>query len=279
MEIQTPFETEETSASQKQWFDGDNVVHTTVERISKIETAEEAAEMVDSLNDTTAYYQFVQGGVLAEIQKRSWTDHGEFYAHIEERHGIKKRKAQYHMSVYGAIVDLDIPWTDAKDVGWSNLRILAPHLTPENVADWISQAKGKTYKQMVEMIDAWKADGTIPTGPFDKEPSTPTSTFKVSVHEDQLPLINDAINKAKTEGQTSHDGTALEYMSMDFLAGGKKTTPSLSEMFQKVKDAADSNSDAADVIMGAFCNVFPDAHVEVEFDKTDSGIVAGEGVE
>lgn len=275
MELTTPFETEETSATQKQWFDGDNVVHATVEKLSKIETSEEAAAMVDSLNDTTAYYQFVQGGVLCEIQKRNWTDHGEFYAHIEERHGIKKRKAQYHMSVFAAIVNLDIPWTDAKEVGWSNLRILAPHLTADNVGDWIAKAKGKTYKQMVEMIDAWKADGTIPTG-LENEPSTPTKTLKFSIHEDQAPLISDAIEKAKNEGSTQHEGTALEYMAMDFLAGGKKETPSLNEMFQKVKDAADTDNVAIDVIMGAFCSVFPNAHVEVDIDQPV--VNAGESV-
>jgi len=278
MELTTPFETEETAVAQKQWFDGDNVVHATVEKISKIETSEEAAAMVDSLNDTTAYYQFVQGGVLAEIQKREWTDHGEFYGHVEERHGIKKRKAQYLMQVFGAIVNLDIPWVDAKEVGWSNLRILAPHLTPENVADWVSQAKGKTYSQMIEMINAWKADGTIPTGPFENEPSEKTKTLKFSIHEDQAPLINDAIEKAKGEGQTKHEGTALEYMAMDFLAGGKKATPSLNEMFQKVKDSADTDSVAVDVIMSAFCTVFPNAHVEVDFDKADGGVNAGEAV-
>lgn len=278
MLTQDTFTTEATAVTQKQWFDGENVVHATVEKISKIETAEEAAKMVDDLNDTTAYYQFVQGGVLAEIQKRDWTDHGEFYAHIEERHGIKKRKAQYHMSVFGAIVNLDIPWTDAKEVGWSNLRILAPHLTEANVEDWISQAKGKTYKQMVEMIDAWKSDGTIPTGPFENEPSTPVNTMKFTVHEDQEPLINDAIDKAMKEGGTESPGMALEYMSMDFLAGGKKVTPSLNEMFQKVKDSADTDNVAVDVIMAAFCAVFPHAHVEVEFDEA-TGINAGEVVE
>lgn len=279
MEVTTPFETSETEAQKSQWFDGENVIHATVEKLKKIETHEEASLLVDSLNDTGAYYQFVLGGVLVEIQKRGWTDHGEFYAHVEERHGIKKRKAQYLMSVFSAIVVLDIPWTDAKDVGWSNLRILSPYLTADNVGEWLAKAKGKTHAEVLVMLDEFKASGTVPTNPFDDGTKSKFKTLKFDVTDDMSTTVDLAIEKAMKEGTTDSEGQALEYMSMDFLAGGKKETPSLGDMFQAMKDSADSDQVATDVIMQAFCAVFPAAHVEVTFQSDhEDAPVAGEAV-
>jgi hypothetical protein len=271
MEATTEVQQEAIHAEQeKQWFDPENVIHVAMKTVAGIESQEEAHSLVGNLRDNNAYNSFMLGGVLAEIQKRSWVDHGEFYNHIEEQHGIKKRMAQYYMQVWNTIIVLDIPWALAEPVGWSNLKQLSPHLTADNFADWLTKAKNKSYAEVSSMIEAWKADGTIPTKGFGGEASSPTKTLTFKIHQDQAPLIEDAITKAKSEGNTEFSGVALEYMSMDFLAGGKKTTPSLSEMFKKVKESADTDKMAVDVIMAAFCEVFDNAQVEVDLvEPTD----------
>jgi hypothetical protein len=264
MQLADTFQTNEKQIHE-QWFDPNNVIHSTVEKLSKIETSDEAAELVDQLDDQVTYHQFLLGGVLSEIQKRGWAGHKEFYNAIDHRHGLKKRKTQYLMSVYKMLIALDVPWEDAKQVGWSNLRVLAPLLDANNVKEWIEKAKGMTHKALVEAVQEFK--GTKKKeDPFDGETSTPTYTFTFQVHEDQKPLIVEAVEKAKQEGNTKFDGQALEYIAIDFLAGGKKTSTTIDEMLYQIKEVADTDSIAVDVIMASFCSVFPNAHVDVDLN-------------
>ena len=266
-QISNPFETEETQAVEQQWFDPNNAIHSAVAKIEKISSEAEAAALVEQLADATGFYQFALGGVLVKIQAQGWTNGvGEFYAYLEDRFGMKKRKAQYLMSVFNTLVSLNVPWEKAKLVGWSNLRILAPLLTPENVDEWLSKASGQTHGHVKAMIALAKQDGTIPSGKFDDLESEPVVKKVFKIHADQVESIDNAIAKAKQEGNTQFDGQALEYVCMDYLAGGKKPTTTVNALFQKIKKSADTPTDAIDVILTAFCEIFPEVTIEVTID-------------
>lgn len=200
-------------------FDGKDPIHHTVAIVQALASEEAAIDYINSLSDENQFNFFRMGGALAEMQAHGWYgEYDDFGSFVEAEFGFKLRKAQYLISIYNALVVCDCKWSDVKDVGWSKLALVAPHLTPENYKKWLKKISSQelTFTDLHDFLKNQlnaNGDGKVVEG------STEQKVLKFHVHADQIQTINDAIDKAKEVGETKFDGPALEYVCLDYLAG------------------------------------------------------------
>lgn len=199
---------------------------------------EGAFAQAHALIESVDFNYFHLGGVLSAIQDNEWyleDGYESFKECIEERFGLKYRKAMYLVGIYEYLVEADIPWSKVSKIGWSKLKEIAPHLNSENVDEWVKLASELTVIQLQDYIKNMNKDQA--EGDDDGEgESSPLSTITIKVHEDQKETILEAIERAKEEQSTEYPGVAIEAICASFLAGGKKnfTKTGAIEYFQKI---------------------------------------------
>lgn len=247
----------ETLQSASATEQGDLIV-TTVHEIENMKE-EKAFKLVPQLLNNIEHDYFKLGGVLAVIQAQGWfMDKGyeNFRAYVESECGIKYRKACYLIEIYNGLVASGVEWEKVKSLGWTKLREIAKHLTPENTDEWVERASAMKTLQLqayiAELTAAPASDGKVIEGSGSK---VTTMTFKL--HEDQKETIREALAKCKHETGTEHDSVALEHIALDYLGGESKikAMPSLAELMK---------GKSAEEVLGVFGEVFP----EVELSAT-----------
>lgn len=201
-------------------FDPTDPIHATVGEVQALASESEAIAYVYERVDKNDFNFFQMGGALAEILSKGWMgEYDDFGSMVEGEFGFKNRKALYLISIYHAIVSCGTSWDEVKKIGWSKLAILANSLTPENYKEWFEKVADVSHATVREMIKA--KDETTGAPPADAgAESTPKTTLKFVVHEDQLENIHEALKKAKKAGNTEYDGPALDWICIDYLAGG-----------------------------------------------------------
>lgn len=186
---------------------------------------ESAFAQAHALIESVDFNYFHLGGVLSAIQDNEWyleEGYESFKECIEERFGIKYRKAMYLIGIYEYLVEADIPWSKVSKIGWTKLKEIAPYLNSENVDEWAKLASELTVIQLQEYIRNMNKNeegGSDDEGDGD---SSPLSTLTIKVHEDQKETILEAIERAKEEYATDYPGVALEAICASYLSGGKK---------------------------------------------------------
>lgn len=231
-----------------------------VKTVHEVENMKEdrAFKLVPHLLDNIDHDYFKLGGVLSVIQANGWfQDRGfeTFRAYVEGEGGIMYRKAMYLIGIYNGLVASGVKWDQVKHLGWTKLVELTPHLTPENVDEWVGVAEGMTVAQLQDYIKAKTAaaatGGDAPA--VDESKKTTTMTFKV--HADQKATIREALDKAKHESGTEVDSVALEFIALDYLGSSSKLSaiPSLKELMA---------GKSAEEVLGVFGEVFPDVTLE-----------------
>lgn len=183
-----------------------------VEALSKTK----ALKMATALSDDIESNYFKLGGVLKVIHTNGWFDGYESFAvFVFDKFGFQKRKAEYLMDIYTNLVTKQIPWEKVAGLGWTKLKDLAPHLTAENVDEWVAKASTATVIELQAML---KAGAPEDSGAAPKTKSD-VSAFKVVLKNDQIETVNKAMAKAKAEVGSDFDNVALEALCSAFLAG------------------------------------------------------------
>jgi hypothetical protein len=92
--------------------------------------------------------------------------HGSFAEYVERFFGYKSRTTQEKLRVAEALERLPelARALDAGEVGWCAVRELTRVAVPETEADWLAAARGKTIRQLEELV-ANKSPGDTPEGP------------------------------------------------------------------------------------------------------------------
>jgi hypothetical protein len=82
--------------------------------------------------------------------------------------------------------------------------------------------------QLIESVKAWKkkeaakaANGSDDTEEGETEPTPEVTVKTFKVHADQKKTIDAALDKAKKASGTTVDTVALEFICLDYLAGGE----------------------------------------------------------
>ncbi|MBY0560040.1 hypothetical protein [Hyphomicrobium sp.] len=221
--------------------------------VHEIETMNEkdALQAVTLLADETEKTFFKLGGVLSVIQTKGWVaGYPNFREYVEKGLGIHYRKAMYWISIYNSLVESKVPWEKVKDLGWTKLKIIAEVIQPDNVDNWVGIAKSQTALQLGETVKATLTQGKAIT---DQSTSSTTTTKTFKVHSGQKETIEAAIDKAKTDSNTSVDTVALENICLDYLGG-----VSMKQRLIKL---------GLEASLKALEEAFPDASIEVSLPE------------
>lgn len=222
---------------------------------------EKAFKLVSSLISDIDHNSFKLGGVLAKISAEGWyMDRGyeNFSAYVAAETHIGYRKAMYLIGIYNGLVGSGVSWHTVAHLGWTKLIDLAPHLTPDNVEQWLLEVDGLTVSQIQALIKSKTAADKKIGDTVTAAPKTISKAFKL--HEDQYETVNEALAKAKHESGTEIDSVALEFICLDFLSGSKKAGPVKS--FKELMAGK-----TAEEVLEIFGAVFPDIELEASIPE------------
>jgi hypothetical protein len=231
---------------------GGDYIKETAEEVEKL-TKVKARNLAANLSENIEANYFKLGGVLKVIADNSWFEGYEnFGKYVFEEFGFAERKARYLMQIYVDLVDKQIPWAKVAGLGWSKLKDLAPHLTLENVDEWVDKA---SKLSVAELQAALKA--TTPTGAGAEKTTDTVVTLKYKVHTDQAETIGHALAKAKGELQVDVDTVALENICALYLTGNSGTLVGGTDL------KAAMVSGGWEKVLTIFGEVFPDIDISV----------------
>lgn len=228
-------EADKVEAAESVEQSSEDIIASSAKKIEHLKEAK-AFEMVPELQSDMDRNAFMLGGVLAKIQSEGWYQnkgYENFKQYVEAEAGIAYRKAMYLVGIYNALVESGVPWAKVGHLGWTKLKELAPILDMDNVDEWVGIAENMTVLQLQEHIKASTAGtdaGNTPDTDTTSAKEVTTKTFKLK--KDQKGTVDEALDKAKHQGNTEHDSVALEYICMDYLSGGGKKPASLKEAFK-----------------------------------------------
>lgn len=240
-------------------LDEDDQIIQTAHEIENLKE-DKAFKLVPSLLDDIDRNCFKLGGILSRINAQGWfMDKGyeNFRGYVEAETDVGYRKAMYLIGIYNGLVESGVKWEQVKHLGWTKLKDLAPHLTADNVEEWVAEVDGLTTLQIQELIKqktaGVKAGESNESEAGVASKTTVTMTFKL--HADQKQTVREALDKCKHETGTEHDNVALEHIALDYLGGESKLKqlPSLKDLMQ---------GKSAEEVLGIFGEVFPDVEIQ-----------------
>jgi hypothetical protein len=145
--------------------------------------------------------------------------HGSFAEYIERVFGYKPRTTQEKLRVAEALESLPklARALDTGEVGWCAVRELTRVAVAETEADWLAVARGKTIRQLEELV-ANKSPGDTPEGPDPRVPRSRVLRFEVA--PETFALFRDAMRELRrSAGGKLDDDAVLLSMAREVLAG------------------------------------------------------------
>ncbi len=92
------------------------------------------------------------GNVLSDLNESDIVRFRHFY----QNSGISRRKAYYLIKVVRTFRDLKIPQKLLKELGFTKIKVIAPHVTKNNVHDLLAFAKTHTAKEIEAYVKGGK---------------------------------------------------------------------------------------------------------------------------
>jgi len=230
-----------------------NLIHDVAVEIEHL-TKTKALNQADKLAEDIEANYFKLGGLLKLIAKEQWYEgFPTFDAFVLEKFGFAKRKADYLIAIYTALVDKQIPWEKVGHLGWTRLKDLAPVLTLENVDEWVAKAEKCTVLELMALLKA-------PAGEPGAAPTTTTDVVKMvfKLHSDQSEQVSLALAKAKGEMQSDHDNVALAAICTGYLANSSGVQAAAS-----TDPLAMFKSMGFEQVLGVFEQAFPNIDLDV----------------
>ena len=158
----------------------------------------------------------LRAGELFATKKAEFEEYKSFRDYIEAAHGIRYHKAMHAAQIYRKLLDLNLPWSELKSIGWTKVRLLLDVVTKENIKQWIANAKAMNYHSLKALVEAEKHYGEADTGQVPK--TITTKTFKL--HVDQKELVDDVLLKVSEVTGSHVDSVNLEAVFQSYLSGG-----------------------------------------------------------
>jgi hypothetical protein len=145
--------------------------------------------------------------------------HGSFAEYVERVFGYKPRTTQEKLRVAEALESLPglARALEAGDVGWCAVRELTRVAVAETEADWLAAARGKTIRQLEELV-VNKSPGDTPEG-RDERPCR-SRVLRFEVAPETFALFRDAMRELRrSAGGRLDDDAVLLSMARQVLAG------------------------------------------------------------
>lgn len=118
-------------------------------------------------------------------------------------------------------------WLDElQDIGWTKLKELVDVITPETTEKWKTFCQNHSFSELKDELKALEEGddeggaGDEP-GPEGETSQTERVTFELT--DDQIPAVRDAVEIAKTLGETDNKSEALSLLCTDYVAQNQDT--------------------------------------------------------
>lgn len=225
------------------------------------------------------------GALLSHIQKSQHyvtLGHDNLRTFLAAETGLQYRKAMYLIENYDAIRELGVNAADLKGVTWSALRHVTPILTKANHKQWLDAARSTTHLALIEMVATEKAKqaGALAAPPAaDGTPAplkVPSIAKQFSLNPDQSLTIDQALEKAKQEGNVDSNAAALDILAAAFIGKPPADStvaavmPDLSKtgfIHMLTKLRADNGLEGIMVVLEAIGETFPEVDISVAFPE------------
>ncbi len=189
----------------------DDIVHE-IDHLTKGQALERIVQLQEVINES----YFTMGGVLSKVKAEGWykpdTTIEEF---VGKRYAMSARKARYFVTIYEKLRQLPIGLDVFKGIGWTKMRILVRVLNKENAEAWAKLALKNSKDDLYKLV---KAELTT-SGSQSSAISNAKHAKVFKFDDEQVGVINAAIEKAKAQSGVKVDAKALEYVCSDFCGG------------------------------------------------------------
>ncbi len=201
---------------------------------------EEVLNTARELADVAERDNFKLGGLLDRIHDEELyksAGYEQFEDYVFDTFGFRRSKGLHLIQIYNVLVELEIPWEQARDVQWCKLRLLAKAgvMSKKNCEKWLEVARTKSVTELADLIRRVLEKKNGSDSPSETQTSE-TKTMSFKVHEDQIENIEDALEKAMEQSNTKAKAVGLYYVCTSFLHGGKVVVKKQSGLVESLRD-------------------------------------------
>lgn len=183
-----------------------------IETLSREKTIKRIAVAQENIEQS----YFVLGAMLSKVKANHWFEpHKSLDEFVEYEFGMERRKARYFITIYEKLRDLSLTAEAFSGVGWTKLRALVRVLTEDNVQHWADLARKNSKSELEKLVQAEVARSG------NKTPTVSQAAYKkiFKFHDEQIEVIETALEKVKRQAGVESDATALELICGDFCGG------------------------------------------------------------
>lgn len=144
--------------------------------------------------------------------------------YVSQELEFQPRKAQYLVQIqewFGKMKPAVQGWI--RSLGWTKAKELVGKVNNENYTDWKRKLDGKSYKQMMDILEPPEdapAPQLSPGGRAPADDGTDNFTrLSFQLAPAQLQNVHDALNKAQQMAESDKPGNALDLICTDFISG------------------------------------------------------------
>lgn len=149
------------------------------------------------------------------------------WLYVEEELDIKKRTAQYLISIFEFLTKLKEDGyinevEELKTIGWTKVKELVSVANGDNIAYWIDQAKECSSRQLEDLRKEYVAsqdedDSESETSTTPKDIDKKTS-YSIKFYSENFAVFNDALELAKTKTGKADKEELMIAMASSFIA-------------------------------------------------------------
>ncbi len=216
------------------------------------------------------------GGILTQIQRNQWWSikgYTSFNSFVENELNIPAKRATSWIRIYTQLCTLGIKMDELDSVGWTKLKAAVPYLNKENKDELLGLARTmstSSFEIYLQGLAGKNKKTRTATGGSD----TNSQQFKLMMHEDQLEVVNAALERARVGQQTEHNAVALTSICEQYMSGnsggGHVGRGALILALQEMGD---------DGVAEVLTSAFPHLDIQISEQKTfDPLALGGEGL-
>jgi len=161
------------------------------------------------------------GGILNLMRENQWWSikgYQAFNVFVEEEVGIPMARATRWMNTYTGMNNLGITMEDLDGIGWTKMKDALPYMRKENKEELLGLARtmsASSFAIYLKGLGGKNKKTTPGSGGGDNN----IVRFKCSFFEDQWPVVNEALERARAMQQTEADPVALTSICEQYLSG------------------------------------------------------------
>ena len=165
---------------------------------------------------------FEIGGVLSAIQKHKWFDPFDSLDQwVEKNTALSRSKARALIQIYDAVVTSGVKWAKVQHLGWTKLNAIAGVLNGANADHWIEAASIRSRAEIKQLVQE-HLGGSAGRKP---EGSTAARVKTFKFRDDQIKMVQAAIDRAKNIAGVEDDSAALAVICEAYADGRTTVTP------------------------------------------------------